>query len=413
MPETATDPLLLAAEQADAEAAAAEAEALAAQASATAARARARAAKLRREAGARTGGPAAGEVSAAGDEASSASAATAEADSDFPSGAEAPAASGETDPGAEVSGLGSEASAALGGTASTAAGASATAELPKGTGADSVDTGGAAQNPDVDGVGPRNPDVDGAGPRNSEGDGVGPRNPEGDAAGPQSGDAGGAARVGGEPESAAETGAEAAGGTGSAKMDSAEAGEDSTDRTTGTVAGRFSAAVRRVKPGAVRRPGRRTVARAVVAAIVLVSLVAGGLSMWNHHQLTADQAREDEYLNAAREGVIALTTLDSGRAGEDVRRVLDHSTGAFRTDFQTRSQDFTKVVEQSEVATQGEITAAAVESMTDESAVVLVSAVSRVTNSAGAQQEPRVWRLSVTVTREGSELKMSKVEFVP
>nr|WP_280399713.1 hypothetical protein [Nocardia carnea] len=196
-------------------------------------------------------------------------------------------------------------------------------------------------------------------------------------------------------------------------MDSAEAAGDSTDRTTGTVAGRFPAAVRRVKQGAVRRPRRRTVARLAVAVIVLVCLMAGGFSMWNHYQITADQAREDEYLNAAREGVIALTTLDSGRAGEDVQRVLDHSTGAFRTDFQTRSQDFTKVVEQSEVATQGEITAAAVESMTGESAVVLVSAVSRVTNSAGAQQEPRVWRLSVTVTREGSELKMSKVEFVP
>lgn len=415
MPETATDPLILAAEQADAEAAAAEAEALAAQASATAARARARAAKLRREAGERRGGPDAGEVSAAGDVASSASAAITEPDSDCPSSAETPAASGGTDAGAEA------AAAAPGGTASTAAGSSASVELSTGTGADGADAGSAAQNPDADAAGPRSPDGDAAGARSPDGDGAGPRQSDGDGAGPQSDDAGGAARVGGEPESAAETGAEAAGGAGSAEMDSAEAAGDSTDRTTGTVAGRFSAAVRRakqgaarrVKPGEVRRPPRRTVARVAVAVIVLVCLMAGGFSMWNHYQLTADQAREDEYLNAAREGVIALTTLDSGRAGDDVQRVLDHSTGAFRTDFQTRSQDFTKVVEQSKVATQGEITAAAVESMTDESAVVLVSAVSRVTNSAGAQQEPRVWRLSVTVTREGSELKMSKVEFVP
>lgn len=405
MPETATDPLILAAEQADAEAAAAEAEALAAQASATAARARARAAKLRREAGERRGGPDGGEVSAAGDVAPSASAAITEADSDCPSSAETPAASGGTGSGAEA------AAAAPGGTASTAAGSSATVELLTGTGADSADAGSTAQNPDADAAGPRSPDRDGAGPRQSDGEGTGP----------QSDDAGGAARVGGEPESTAETGAEAAGGTGSAKMDSAEAAGDSTDRTTGRVAGRFPAAVRRatqgavrrVRPGAVPRPRRRTVARVAVAVIVLVCLMAGGFSMWNHYQLTADQTREDEYLNAAREGVIALTTLDSGRAGEGVQRVLDHSTGAFRTDFQTRSQDFTKVVEQSKVATQGEITAAAVESMTGQSAVVLVSAVSRVTNSAGAQQEPRVWRLSVTVTREGSELKMSKVEFVP
>ncbi|MGI5219959.1 hypothetical protein [Nocardia sp. CA-290969] len=351
MPETATDPLILAAEQADAEAAAAEAEALAAQASATAARARARAAKLRREAGERTGGPDTVEVSTADEVASPAEAGTTEAETARTSGAEAAAVPGETAGSAEGD--------------RSAADASATVALSKGAAAEGVDVG------------------------------------EGASAGVES-------------EDTATTGAGAEGGTASTTIDSAGvAGESADPKTTGAVAGGFSAAVRRVKPGAIRRPGRRTVGRAVVAVIVLVSLVAGGYSIWNHHQLTADQAREDEFLNAAREGVIALTTLDSGRAADDVKRVLDHSTGAFRTDFQTRSQDFTKVVEQSAVATQGEITAAAVESMTDESAVVLVSAVSRVTNSAGAQQEPRVWRLSVTVTREGSELKMSKVEFVP
>ena len=54
-----------------------------------------------------------------------------------------------------------------------------------------------------------------------------------------------------------------------------------------------------------------------------------------------------------------------------------------------------------------------VESMTDDSAVVLVSATSRVTNSAGAKQEPRSWRLSVNLERIGDQIKMSKVEFVP
>jgi Mce-associated membrane protein len=51
--------------------------------------------------------------------------------------------------------------------------------------------------------------------------------------------------------------------------------------------------------------------------------------------------------------------------------------------------------------------------MTDETAVVLVSASSRVTNSAGAKQEPRSWRLSVNLKREGGQIKMEKVEFVP
>ena len=51
--------------------------------------------------------------------------------------------------------------------------------------------------------------------------------------------------------------------------------------------------------------------------------------------------------------------------------------------------------------------------MTDTSAVALVAASSRVTNSSGANQEPRTWRLSVNLERDGGQIKMSKVEFVP
>jgi Mce-associated membrane protein len=65
------------------------------------------------------------------------------------------------------------------------------------------------------------------------------------------------------------------------------------------------------------------------------------------------------------------------------------------------------------VVTEVNVNAAAVESMSDDSAVVLVSASSRVTNVAGAKQEPRSWRLSVDLKRDGDQLKMSKVEFVP
>jgi Mce-associated membrane protein len=51
--------------------------------------------------------------------------------------------------------------------------------------------------------------------------------------------------------------------------------------------------------------------------------------------------------------------------------------------------------------------------MTDNSAVVLVATKSEVTNSSGANKEPRSWRLSVTVQRDGDQIKMSRVEFVP
>jgi len=43
----------------------------------------------------------------------------------------------------------------------------------------------------------------------------------------------------------------------------------------------------------------------------------------------------------------------------------------------------------------------------------LLAASSQVTNVNGARQDPRAWRMSVTMTRDGGKLKMSNVEFVP
>ena len=64
---------------------------------------------------------------------------------------------------------------------------------------------------------------------------------------------------------------------------------------------------------------------------------------------------------------------------------------------------------------QGSVQADAVDldTMTDDSAVVLVATTSEVTNAAGAKQDPRNYRLIVTVARDGGQLKLSKVEFVP
>ncbi|MEV0107966.1 hypothetical protein AB0H42_16735 [Nocardia sp. NPDC050799] len=332
MTQATTDPLILAAEEADAEAAAAEAEAVAAQASATAARARARAARLRREAG--TSGEPPG--SGAGAEKPGAAVPVAGTSTEFADDT-APAAEPDEDAAPVVAA----------GTDSERAGSGAEPEHTE-SGAD-----------------PGRPAAD----------------TEPETSGAHSGDSEDAVPVGERP-----------------------AKPDETRRAR--VFRRWPRPVFRLPPG-------RALGRALAGMVVVAALVVSGFSIWNHHRIGVEQARADEYLAAARQGVLALTSMDSGRAADDVRRVLDNSTGAFRTDFQTRSEDFTKVVEQSKVATQGEITASAVESMTDESAVVLVSAVSRITNSAGAQQEPRVWRLSVTVTRDGPDLKMSKVEFVP
>ncbi|MCW2664004.1 MAG: hypothetical protein JWP83_5156 [Mycobacterium sp.] len=151
-----------------------------------------------------------------------------------------------------------------------------------------------------------------------------------------------------------------------------------------------------------------------VAAIVLIGVFVGvtGYMAWQYHEATDREERAANFVAGARQGVINMTSLDFNRAKEDVQRVIDSSTGQFRDDFQQRAKDFASVVEQSKVTTQGAVNAAALESMDGNSASVLVSATSKITNAAGAKDEPRVFRLRVTVTKDGGQYKMSKVDFV-
>ncbi len=168
------------------------------------------------------------------------------------------------------------------------------------------------------------------------------------------------------------------------------------------------------RPAGWRRRLPSLSATAKVAAVVLICLfaLASGIMLWKDHDATDREQRAANFVAGATQGVVNMTSLDFNRAKEDVQRVLDSSTGQFRDDFGQRAKDFTAVVEQSKVVTQGTVTAAAVESMDEHSASVLVSATSRITNSAGAKDEPRMWRLRVTVTEEGGQYKMSKLDFV-
>ncbi|MBD1319552.1 hypothetical protein [Gordonia hankookensis] len=175
---------------------------------------------------------------------------------------------------------------------------------------------------------------------------------------------------------------------------------------------RFAAAARhRIAP--LRRPTKRGIAVTVMSVITIAALVTTGLIGWHHHTTTSEHERADTFTAAADRGVAAITSLDFNNAQRDVQRILDQSTGSFYNDFKGRAKDFTSVIEQSKVTTKGKVTGSAVESVNGDDAVVLVSASSDVTNAAGAKQEPRTWRLRVTVSDADGTMKISKVDFVP
>jgi Mce-associated membrane protein len=163
----------------------------------------------------------------------------------------------------------------------------------------------------------------------------------------------------------------------------------------------------------LRAPRVLTIVNAVAVAVISGLLSASGYMMWHHHGALEQRQRNAAFVAAAKQCVVNMTSFDFTRAEKDVQRVIDSSTGGFRDDFQKQAKDFSSAVERSKVITEGTVTSAAVESMNRDSAVVLVSATSRVTNSTGVKEQPRGWRLRVTVTQDRDQIKMSKLVFVP
>ena len=156
-----------------------------------------------------------------------------------------------------------------------------------------------------------------------------------------------------------------------------------------------------------------TIGLAAVVVAICAVLTLTGLMIWQHRRVEAQRAHRAEFVTSASEGVLALLSIDYNHAKADVQKVIDHSTGSFRDDFTKGGDDFVKTAEQSKAVTVGKISAAALESENGDTGVVLLAASSQVTNVNGARQDPRAWRMSVTMTRDGGKLKMSNVEFVP
>ncbi|MBB2773065.1 Mce associated membrane protein [Mycolicibacterium monacense DSM 44395] len=154
---------------------------------------------------------------------------------------------------------------------------------------------------------------------------------------------------------------------------------------------------------------------ALVAGLSLV-IVLGALSGWLGYQAyqshEADKQRR-EFVQVARQGALNLTTIDYEHADTDVQRILESATGQFHDDFAQRSQPFLDVVKQAQSKSVGTITEAALESESGDEAQVIVAVTVKTSNVGAAEQEPRAWRMRLTVQKVGEDMKVSNVGFVP
>jgi Mce-associated membrane protein len=171
-----------------------------------------------------------------------------------------------------------------------------------------------------------------------------------------------------------------------------------------------------VSEEASAKPRMSHVRLATIAGLVFVLALAGltgwlGFGAYQSHQ-TDEQHKL--FVQVARQGALNLTTIDWQKADGDVQRILDSATGTFYDDFQKRAGPFVEVVKQAQSKSTGTIAEAGLESASGEEARVLVAVTVQSSNAGAPEQQPRAWRMRLTVEKTGEdEAKVSNVDFVP
>jgi Mce-associated membrane protein len=158
--------------------------------------------------------------------------------------------------------------------------------------------------------------------------------------------------------------------------------------------------------------------RALVAAAAAIVVALTGLAGWLGYRVHQDhqtQAQRNLYVQVARQTAVNLTTINYAEVDADIKRILDSATGAFHDEFQNRSQPFVDVIKKVQSKSEGTVAEAALLSATKDQAQVLVAVSVKTTMAAvpdQPEQEPRRWRMRISVDRAGDSAKVSKVEFV-
>lgn len=162
------------------------------------------------------------------------------------------------------------------------------------------------------------------------------------------------------------------------------------------------------------RWGRGALAAVIALGLVLVALLAVGGWLLYQQSVAGDRdARREAFVDTAQKTVLNLTTIKPDTAKDDVAKILAGASGEFKAEFDGREDPFVSIVQEAGVTTVGKIVASGIESDSDDTAKVLVSARADVSTPDGSQNGTRDFRMRVTVTDNDGTLTASKVEFVP
>jgi len=176
--------------------------------------------------------------------------------------------------------------------------------------------------------------------------------------------------------------------------------------------------------GTQARPGpARGAVVALVAGLVVLAATMG-VAIWQGIALfaekrtaqpvaSADADNRAEAMTAAKDVAVDLTTVNWQTIDQDVQRILDNSTGQFHDDFAERRTDYADVVRDAKTTSVGTVSQAGVEKIAPDDATVLVALQSTSSTPDAPKQEPRQWRMRITLDRVDGRYLASDVEFVP
>jgi Mce-associated membrane protein len=166
----------------------------------------------------------------------------------------------------------------------------------------------------------------------------------------------------------------------------------------------------------LRRPTSKTMAVGAAIIVICASVAVTGYFVWVDRVASQKRQRSAEFAAAARQDVMTLMSLDFNKTKEDMQRISDNTTGSFKEHFPVVALQLTNGLQRSKVVTTVSVNDLAVESMSDNSAVVLVAATTQAKSPDDPQpndkQQLQSWHIVLTLLRDKGQPKMSKVEFV-
>jgi Mce-associated membrane protein len=161
------------------------------------------------------------------------------------------------------------------------------------------------------------------------------------------------------------------------------------------------------------RPSELTAGAIAVALVLLAVTALAGWLGWQTLQARNEQQHRAVLLQVGRQAAIDLTSIDYTTVDGDVQRVLDASIGSFHDEFQRNAKAFADVVRQAQTKSEGSVAEAGLESISGDDAQILVTASVKTSSAGVPEQNPRIWRMRITVSQTPGGAKVSNVGFVP